>query len=119
MTRRDALQLLPALLALPVFPEKNALRPFKVDIPQAVINRILTRVKNTRLPDRLESTDWRYGADWNYMKSLAEYWVSQFDWKKAQGNLNRYPQFQATVGGYDIHFYYVKGRGTKPVPLIL
>jgi len=119
MTRRNALQLLPALFALPVIQQKNILRPFKVDVPQAVINRILTRVKNTRLPDRLESADWSYGADWNYMKSLAEYWVSQFDWKKAQANLNRYPQFQAMVEGYDIHFYYVKGRGAKTVPLIL
>jgi microsomal epoxide hydrolase len=53
------------------------------------------------------------------MKSLAEYWTTRFDWRKAEANLNRYPQFLARVGDFDIHFYYVKGRGPKPVPLIL
>ncbi len=118
MTRRDALRVFSALsLYLP--PQRTAARPFNVDIPQSVINRILTRVKNTRLPDRLPASDWRYGANWDYMKSLAEYWVSQFDWKKAQANLNRYPQFVARVQDYDIHFYHVKGDGPKPLPLIL
>jgi microsomal epoxide hydrolase len=38
--------------------------------------------------------------------------------------LNRYPQFLARVGAaqepaFDIHFYHVRGRGPKPLPLIL
>ena len=119
MTRRDALQLLAAIFSLPGPQQKSAPRPFKVDVAASVINRILDRVKNTRLPDRLESPDWGYGANWTYMKSLSEYWVSQFDWKKAQANLNRYPQFLARVEDYDIHFYHVKGQGPRPFPLIL
>jgi pimeloyl-ACP methyl ester carboxylesterase len=119
MTRRDALRLFSGAFSLYFPQQRNAIRPFKVDIPQAVINRILSRVKSTRLPDRLDSSDWRYGANWDYMKSLAEYWVSQFDWKKAQANLNRYPQYLARVENYDIHFYHVKGKGPKPLPLIL
>jgi microsomal epoxide hydrolase len=90
-----------------------------VDVPQATINRIIDRVKQGRLPDRLDAPDWRYGANWSYMKSLVDYWVRQFDWKKAQANLNRYPQFLARVADYDVHFYYVKGEGPKPFPLIL
>src|SRR5262252_4323419 len=119
MTRRDALRLLSAILTVPRYQREGGVRPFKVDIPPSVINRILARVKSTRLPDPLDSADWRYGANWNYVKSLADYWVSQFDWKKAQANLNRYPQFLAKVEDYDIHFYHLKGRGPKPLPLIL
>src|SRR5215510_10373190 len=119
MNRRDALRLLPVSFGLSMLPQNNALRPFKVEIPQTAVDRILARVKSTRLPDRLDSADWRYGANWNYVKSLADYWISQFDWKKAEANLNRYPQFLAKVEDYDIHFYHVKGRGPKPLPLIL
>jgi microsomal epoxide hydrolase len=93
--------------------------PFRVDIPQATIDRILHRVREAQWPDRLDATDWRYGANWDYMKALSEYWIKQFDWRKAEANLNRYPQFLARVGDYDIHFYHVKGRGPKPMPLIL
>ena len=63
--------------------------------------------------------DWRYGTNWDYMKALAQYWTTQFDWRKAEANLNRYPQFLARVRGFDIHFYHVKGHGPKPMPLIL
>jgi epoxide hydrolase len=102
------------------WPTGSAPRPFRVDIPQATIDRILDRVRYTQWPDRLDATDWRYGANWDYMKALAQYWGEQFDWRKAEENLNRYPQFLARVGDYDIHFYHVKGRGSsKPMPLIL
>src|SRR5262245_13592193 len=118
MTRREALRLLPVPF-LSMVPQKNVLKPFKVDVPQETINRILVRVKNSRLTDSVDAPDWRYGANWNYMKSLADYWGSHFDWKKAQANLNRYPQFLARVADFDVHFYYVKGEGPKPFPLIL
>jgi pimeloyl-ACP methyl ester carboxylesterase len=97
----------------------DASRPFRVDVPQATIDRILNRVREARFPDRLEAPDWRYGANWDYMKALAEYWTTQFDWRKAEANLNRYPQFLARVGDFDVHFYHVKGRGPKPMPLVL
>jgi epoxide hydrolase len=90
-----------------------------VDIPQANIDRILTRVREAEWPDRLDAPDLRYGVSWDYMKALAGYWTEHFDWRKSEANLNRYPQFIARVEDYDIHFYHVKGRGSKPMPLIL
>jgi epoxide hydrolase len=109
-----------------VLPGRSALaqdsvtpRPFTVDIPQATIDRIITRVREARWPARLNAADWRYGANFDYMKALAAYWTERFDWRKAEANLNRYPQFLARLGDYDIHLYHVKGRGPKPMPLIL
>jgi pimeloyl-ACP methyl ester carboxylesterase len=97
----------------------QALTPFRVNIPQGIVERILGRVRDAQWPDKLDASDWRYGANWDYMKALAQYWIEQFEWRKAEANLNRYPQFLARVGDYDIHFYHVKGTGPKPVPLIL
>ena len=74
-------------------------------------------MKDARWPDRLESADWRYGANWDYMKALAEYWTTKYDWRKAEARLNRYPQFIASVGGYDVHFYHVRAaldRSPRP-----
>jgi epoxide hydrolase len=93
--------------------------PFRVDVPQATIDRIISRVREAQWPDRLDAPDWRYGTNWDYMRALAKYWAEQYDWRKAEASLNRYPQFLARVGDFDIHFYHVKGRGPKPVPLIL
>ena len=58
-----------------VLPTGSAPRPFRVDIPQATIDRILNRVRDTQWPDRLDATDWRYGANWEYMKALTRYWM--------------------------------------------
>ena len=95
-------------------------RPFRIDIAPSTIARILKRVKEARWPDRIENaTDWRYGANWDYMKSLADYWTTKYDWRRAEAKLNRYPQFLASVGGYDVHFYHVRGKGPRAVPLVL
>jgi hypothetical protein len=127
LSRRTLLETLFAAGTAPLLPESradaqapgSAPRPFRVNIPQATIDRILNRLRETRWPDRLETSDWRYGANWDYMKALVDYWITRFDWRKAEAKLNRYPQFLARVGDFDIHFYHVKGRGPKPVPLIL
>jgi pimeloyl-ACP methyl ester carboxylesterase len=97
----------------------SAPRPFRVDIPQARIDRILSQVRDAEWPDRLDAPDLRYGVSWDYMKELADYWTTTFDWRQAEEGLNKHPQFLARVGDYDIHFYHVKGRGPKPLPLIL
>ena len=94
-------------------------RAFRIDVPQATINRILTRVRDARWPDRIDAQDWSYGANWDYRKQLAGYWTGQFDWRRSEKNLNRYPQFLARVEDYDIHFFHVRGRGPRPQPLIL
>lgn len=130
LSRRSLLGTLAAAGAVPLIPKNDAkaqaaqtgpsgVRPFRVNIPQAETVRILNRVREARWPDRLETSDWSYGANWDYMKALAAYWITEFDWRKAEANLNRYPQFLAHGGDFDVHFYHVKGRGPKPVPLIL
>jgi microsomal epoxide hydrolase len=94
-------------------------RSFSVHIPEAKIRQILRRVRETRWPERMDATDWRYGVSWDYMKQLVDYWTTKFDWRKAEKNLNRYPQFVARVDDLDIHYYHVRGKGPRPLPLIL
>ncbi len=100
-------------------PQDSAPRPFRVAIPPPVIDRILARVRDARWPDRLDAADWSYGVNWDYMKELATYWTNGFDWRKAEARLNSFPQFQARIEDFDIHFYHVRGAGPRPLPLIL
>lgn len=118
-SRRDIFRIPIALPFMAQAQQQPKTRPFRVGVPQATIKRILTRVREARLPDRIDAPDWSYGVNWDYMRSLAEHWATKFDWRKAEANLNRYPQFLARVEDYDIHFYHVRGRGPNPMPLIL
>jgi pimeloyl-ACP methyl ester carboxylesterase len=117
ITRRT---LLAASLATPLMSETHDTpRPFRVAVSQKTIDRILTRVREARWPDRLDADDWRYGANWNYMKELAAYWTTRYDWRKAEARLNSFPQFKTRVEDFDIHFYHVRGTGPRPLPIIL
>ena len=98
-------------------------KPFQIAIPQTTIARINCRVRDFEWHEMprgagLDGT-WAYGANLDYMKRLAEYWIGDYDWRKQEEGLNRFPQFIADVDGLDIHFYRVEGSGPSPQPLIL
>ena len=118
-SRRDLLRIPVALPLMAQSRQPAKAQPFRVNIPQATINRILRRIREARFPDRIDVADWSYGANWDYMKSLAQYWTAKFDWRKAEANLNRYPQFIARVEDFDIHFYHVRARRQNALPLVL
>jgi microsomal epoxide hydrolase len=100
-------------------PADSAIQSFRVAVPRKLIDAILTRVRSAHWPDQLHGSPWQYGADWGYMKELAEYWTSRFDWRKAEAKLNGFPQFRARVDDFDIHFYHVRGAGPRPMPVVL
>ena len=108
----------------PTFAQPDLVSEFKIDIPQAQIDSIMARVMMTKLPKQMpmalgEESKWETGADMDWMEELRMHWVQKFNWKKAQERLNSFPQYMAQVDGYDIHFYYIKGEGDNPLPLIL
>src|SRR5271169_5467295 len=97
----------------------SAVRPFRVAVPQKTIDHILRRVRETRFPERLDTNDWSYGANWDYMKELAAYWTTRYDWRKTEARLNSFPQFMTRIEDFDIHFIHVRGKGPRPLPLLL
>jgi len=119
-TRRKVLKMVPVSLlgSQLAFTQTPAAKPFIIAIPKGTIDHILTRVRQANWPPKLDAPDWRYGVNFDYMRSLAEYWTTRFDWKKAETKLNRYPQFLARVEDFDIHFYHVKGKGERTLPVI-
>src|SRR5262249_10915100 len=105
------------------FAKPELVRPFRVEIDQKRIDAILQRVQTAKLPRQMstsaEKSAWETGADIRWLEGLRQYWITQFNWRAAEARLNRYPQYKARVDGVDIHFYYVKGEGSNPLPLLL
>jgi Epoxide hydrolase N terminus len=91
----------------------SAPRSFRIAVPKRKIDAIPKRVCEAQWPARLDGSAWQYGANWDYMKELAGYWTTQFDWRKAEAKLNAHPQFIAQVDGFDIHYYHVRGKGPR------
>ncbi len=95
------------------------IRPFTIQVEQDILDDMLLRIQQTRWPDTIAHSGWNYGADLNYMKELAAYWQTTFDWRKTELVINSYDNYIAEIDGYDVHFMHIKGKGKKSIPLII
>jgi microsomal epoxide hydrolase len=93
--------------------------PFQIAIPDAAVADLKARLARTRWPDAVDGAGWRYGADLDFLKSLVAYWRDGFDWRAAEARLNAFPQFLADIDGHGIHFIHAKGKGPRPLPLVI
>ncbi|MFE7136085.1 epoxide hydrolase family protein [Streptomyces sp. NPDC057638] len=88
------------------------MQPFRIDIPQAHLDDLHRRLEATRWPGELPGTGWERGVPQDYLKELAAYWRTGFDWRAAEAELNAHPQFTETIDGARIHFLHI----TSPEP---
>ena len=95
------------------------MNPFNIDIPESVLIDLRKRLENVRWPDAISGSDWDYGSNLNYLKELIDYWITQFDWGAQERKLNGFQQFKAEVEGLNIHFIYERGKGPKPLPIVI
>ena len=95
------------------------MQPFRIDIPQADLDDLHRRIAATRWPDELPDVGWDRGVPVAYLKELAEYWRTSYDWRAAEARLNRYPQFSTEIDGADIHFLHVRSPEPDALPLLL
>jgi pimeloyl-ACP methyl ester carboxylesterase len=96
-----------------------AIRPFRVDVPQAELDDLRDRLARTRWPDDYEGVGWDYGTDLVTMKELATYWHDGYDWRRQEAYLNSFPHFTAALDGEELTFIHVRGTGPDPIPLLL
>ena len=96
------------------------IEPFKIAIPDAAISDLRERLARTRWPDQPDDAGgWELGTDLAYLRELADYWRTRFDWRAQERMLNAFPQFRAVVGDETIHFIHARGNGPKPLPLVV
>jgi pimeloyl-ACP methyl ester carboxylesterase len=93
--------------------------PFKIDIPQVEIDDLKARLANTRWPDESPGEGWSRGVPMDYLKGLAEYWGTKYDWRCHEAKLNKYPQFTTNIEGQTVHFLHIRSPESDATPLML
>jgi pimeloyl-ACP methyl ester carboxylesterase len=96
-----------------------AIRPFRVDVPEADLIELRRRIVATRLPTNELVTDRSQGVQLAAIQALARYWATDYDWRKCEARLNALPQFTTEIDGVDVHFIHVKSRHDGALPLIM
>ncbi|HEY3610402.1 MAG TPA: epoxide hydrolase [Pseudonocardiaceae bacterium] len=95
------------------------MEPFRIDIPQAQIDDLHRRLETTRWPAELAGFGWERGVPLDYLKTLAEYWRTTFDWRAVEAEFNRYPQFRTEIDGEFIHVFHIRSPEPDATPLLL
>jgi pimeloyl-ACP methyl ester carboxylesterase len=97
----------------------DAIRAFRVHVPEQDLSDLRRRLAATRWPDEETVADRSQGARLTELQELVRYWGGGYDWRKAEAQLNAWPQFITTVDGLDIHFIHVRSRHPNALPLII
>jgi pimeloyl-ACP methyl ester carboxylesterase len=90
--------------------------PFSIDVEQAVLDDLRSRLERTRWPSAAPGEPWAQGTDLAWLRGLVSYWADGFDWRAQERRLNAFEHFVADVDGVRVHFVHVRRGG---VPLIL
>ncbi len=94
-------------------------KPFTINISQVALDDLQERLKRTRWPNEIKGIGWSRGVPLDYLKRLAEYWRTQYDWRKQEALLNTFPQFTTEIDGQTIHFLHVRSPEPDALPILL
>lgn len=97
----------------------TAIRPFHVDIPQSEVEDLRRRIAETRWPPQGPGPAWERGIPSGYLRELATYWRTIYDWRAAEEHLNSFPQYLTEIDGVDVHFLHVRSPEPEARPLLL
>src|SRR6516162_607651 len=92
----------------------DAIRPFRINkVPEAQLTEMRKRIKGTIWPERETVTDASQGVQLATMQALAQYWATEYDWRKIEARMSSLPQFVTEIDGLDIHFIHVRSKHEK------
>jgi pimeloyl-ACP methyl ester carboxylesterase len=93
--------------------------PFTIDVPSRVLDDLAERLGRVRWPDEIQDAGWDYGTNEDALRHFVEHWHAEYDWRAEERRLNGLPHFVTTVGHQAVHFVHQRGRGPRPIPLLL
>src|SRR5262245_16990126 len=96
-----------------------SIRAFQFHATDDQLADLKRRILATRWPEKETVSDSSQGVPLATMRELAQYWATDYDWRKAEAKLNSYPQFVTNIDGLDIHFIHVKSKEKNALPLII
>jgi epoxide hydrolase len=95
------------------------MQPFRIEIPQGELDGLRRRIAGTRWPNELPGVGWTRGVPLGYLKELADYWHTGYDWRAVERRLNALPQYVTEIDGARVHFLHVRSPEPSATPLLL
>ena len=98
-----------------------SVRPFRIDVPEAVLEDLHRRLDATIWPQTLDDAGWDYGTDIAELRALVDYWRHASTGARVEAELNRFPQFIVEIDGVDVHCIHARARAgrSRETPFVL
>ena len=93
--------------------------PFRVDVPDDVLDDLRDRLRRTRFPNAVDGVGWEQGTDLAYLQELVRYWADRFDWRAQEERVNAFDQLTTDVDGQRIHLIHARSPEPDALPLLL
>ena len=100
-------------------PVSEAIRPFRIDIPEEQLADLRQRIADARWPDQETVNDGSQGPQLAKFQEAMRHWGSAYDWRRVEARLNALPMFLTEIDGIDIHFIHVRSKHDNALPLIV
>ncbi|WP_415756746.1 epoxide hydrolase family protein [Pseudomonas sp. LT1P18] len=97
----------------------QAIQPFHVNVADKELTDLRNRIAATRWPDKETVSDRSQGAQLEQLQALVRYWGTDYDWRKAEAQLNNLAQYVTTLDGVEIHFIWVRSPHPNALPMIM
>ncbi|ULJ75966.1 epoxide hydrolase family protein [Rhizobium gallicum] len=97
----------------------ESIRPFHINVPQSQLDDLRKRISETRWPDKETVDDSSQGIQLAQVQELVRYWGTDYNWRKAEAQLNSLPEFITTIDGVEIQFIHVRSRHPNALPMVL
>src|SRR5688572_32997553 len=97
----------------------TTVRPFTIEVPESDLDDLRGRIAATRWPEKETVDDQSQGPQLATMRALADYWSTEYDWRRCEARMNSFPQFLTEIDGLDIHFLHVRSPHEDALPLIV
>lgn len=96
----------------------ESVRPFRIEVSDAAVADLRSRLANARFEQPLPVDDRRTGIPSSELRTLISHWADH-DWRATETRLNALPQIITAIDGQNIHAVHVRSTHPDATPLLL
>ncbi|MCV7179284.1 epoxide hydrolase family protein [Mycolicibacterium sphagni] len=95
------------------------LAQFPIQVPDSALADVRRRLENARWPAELPGSDWDYGTEQAFLRTVVERWRDGYDWRATEAELNRWGSHVTTAAGQRVHLLHARSGNAGAIPLVL
>ena len=89
----------------------ESIRPFKVHVSQEEQDRLIRKLKDTRVPNRdiVDGAGADYGFTTEWATDLYRYWCDEYSWPRVEEEINSWPHYLTDINRQTIPILFIHG----------